>query len=693
MLRNGVWLVRWTRNDGIWAMAIGVSWLLAGFDLISPRMHAEDAALFWAPNAILAVALLRRMGTAPIQIAFCVAALVTASITGSFVSHSSALDWAILGLGNIGEAWLVAYVAQRFGGPSFSFHRPRMVVVWIAGVLAATTMSMVYAFACARVGLGAVTFPVWPESALSWILGDSAPHLTLGALLVVATSPEGGKLRATILRDPERALAHAAVVLISAVVGFMGPQLWGGARDVVHPGYLALMVPALMWAAFRYGAGGAAAASLMALAPGIALTVAGWGPFHQPGADMALDLQVLIVALAGATLLIGVLGATLRDARDTAATADRSKTLFLSRIGHELRTPLNGVIGGADLLALDLAQAPATQQDRLDLVRSSARTLAAVVEDLVEYAAMHREGVSVRPVAFEARRPFDDAVAIFAPRAQWNGVALRLVQRDLADVWIISDPARLRQVLFALVANAVEATTRGEIIIDVALERIVDPRALLRIVVQDTGPGIPPERQRDIFEPFQQGETDVHRPSPGLGLGLAVAKETIEALGGAIALESAPGEGATFTITLPVERVVAPPHAALISGKAHALLAEDNPTSRIVLSAMLSSLGFDVMSVETGAEALAAVTRNDFELIVMDIQMPVMDGEEATQRIRALEGPRAKTPIVIVTAHALSGDDRRYLASGADEVVAKPVDLRALAAAVARVVTQPDANA
>ncbi len=685
--------MRLTRNDGIWVLAIGASWLLAGFDLISPRMQGGDPALFWAPNAIMAVAFLRRMGAPGAQAMFCLVALVGAATTGSFASHSSALSWATLGIGNIFEAWLVAYVAHRFGGPSFSYHRPRMAVVWISGVFAATTVSMLYAFACSRIGLSDVDFPLWPESALSWILGDSAPHLTLGALLVVATSADGVKLRATIAREPGRALVHAAVVLISAVVGFMGPQLWDGARDAVHPGYLALMVPSLMWAAFRYGAGGAAAASLMALASGVALTVAGWGPFYQPDADMALDLQVLIVALAGGTLLVGVLGSTLREARDKAAAADRAKTLFLSRIGHELRTPLNGVIGAADLLAHDLEDAPAEQQDRLDLVRSSARTLAAVVEDLVEFAAMHREGVSIRPVAFEARRPFDDALAIFAPRAQWNGVALRLEERGIENAWIVSDPARMRQVLFALVANAVEATVKGEIVIEAALDPATDGTRRLHIVVRDTGPGIPLARQADIFAPFKQGDTDVNRPSPGLGLGLAVAKETVEALGGSITLESTPGEGAAFVILLPVATAAAPPSGVATSGKAHALLAEDNPTSRIVLSAMLSSLGFDVMSVETGAEALAAASRNDFELIVMDIQMPVMDGEEATQRIRALEGARGRTPIIVVTAHAMSGDDRRYVSIGANEVVAKPIDLRALAAAVARVVGQADAKA
>lgn len=680
-----------TRNDGLWAFAIAVGWMLASFDLLSPRMQPGNVALVWLPNAILAVAMLRRINRPALIAAFCAVAIVAAAVAGTLRTGETSFGWSALAVANCAEAGVIAFLAHRFAGPHFAFHRPRAVVIWVCAALLGATVSMLLARLAGSTGLSPVMFNGALEPALNWILGDAAAHLTLGVVIVVATSPDAAPLIEKLRREPQRAVLMLAVVVAMSLIGFAGPQLWNGERDVVHPGYVALVVPALMWVAFRYGAGGAGVASLIAFAPGIALTIAGWGPFSQHGEQMALDLQVMMVALAGGTLLVGVLGATLREARDRASAADRAKTLFLSRIGHELRTPLNGVIGAADLLAQDLEGAPADQQDRLDLVRSSARTLAAVVEDLVEFAAMHREGVSVRPVPFEARRPFDDALAIFAPRAQWNGVALRLETKGLDKTWIVSDPARLRQVLFALVANAVEATTKGEILIEAALESASELRPLLRVTVRDTGPGIPAAKQADIFAPFKQGETDVNRPSPGLGLGLSVAKETVGALGGAIALESAPGEGAAFSFTVPVALAAAPASGVVASGQAHALLAEDNPTSRIVLSAMLSSLGFDVMSVETGAEALAAAARNDFELIVMDIQMPVMDGEEATQRIRALEGSRGKTPVIVVTAHAMSGDDRRYLAIGADEVVAKPIDLRQLAEAVVRAVGQAKA--
>jgi signal transduction histidine kinase/CheY-like chemotaxis protein len=685
--------VRLTRNDGIWAAAIGAGWVLASFDLLTPRMQPDNVALLWLPNAVLAVAMLRRIDRPGLLALFCAVAIAAASVSGTIRSHEGALGWALLAVANCVEAGLLAYVASRMGGVGFAFNRPRTVVVWTGMSLIASTASMLLASVVSSAGIAPVLFEGSSSARLQWILGDAAPHLTLGALLVAVTSAGARTHLEEVLREPGRACVMIAAVLASGVIAFAGPRLWDSGDGAVHPGYLALAVPALMWAAFRYGPGGGAVAALISLAPGIALTVAGWGPFYQQGKHMALDLQVMIVAMAASTLLVGVLGATLREARDRIAAADRNKTLFLSRIGHELRTPLNGVIGAADLLARDLADAPMEQQDKLDLVRSSARTLAAVVEDLVEFAAMHREGVAIRPVTFEARRPFDDAVAIFGPRAQWNGVELRLQQTGLDGAWIESDPARLRQILFALVGNAVEATVDGEIVIEAALQPQSEHRAQLRIVVHDTGAGVPPEEQAEIFTPFRQGGGDANKPSPGLGLGLAVAKETTEALGGTIAIESAVGAGSSFTVTLPVVRGDPNAVGAVVAGRAHALLAEDNPTNRIVLTAMLTSLGFDVMSVETGAEAVAAASRNDFELILMDIQMPVMDGEEATQRIRAIEGSRGKTPIVVVTAHALSGDDRRYLAMGADDMVSKPVDLRALAATVSRVLAQADANA
>ena len=690
---TGGQIVRLTRNDWIWALAIGVVWVLAGADLLSPRMPPDFVAILWLPNAVLAAAMLRRIRQPQLMALFAAMAVIGSIITSLARAEpgGSTFGWMLLTSANCVEACIVAAAANFFGGPAFSFHRSRNVVIWMAAVLSGATVSMLLAWAITTTGLVTIDFTHLSAASAHWILGNASAHLTLGALLVSLTSANAPAQIAALRADPSRMALMGLAVLVTAVISFAGPRLWDGAQQGAHPGYLTLLLPALMWAAFSYGPIAASTASLMALAAGVALSVNGWGPFAQEQAEPARDLQVMILALAGTTLLIGVLGASVREARDKAAAADRVKTLFLSRVGHELRTPLNGVIGAADLLARDMEDAPADQQDRLDLVRSSARTLAAVVEDLVEFAAMHREGVSIRPAPFEASRPFEDATAIFEPQAKWNNVTLRLTLSGFDNLWIVSDPARLRQVRFALVANAVEATSRGQIIVEATATDRPDNRVLLHAVVRDTGGGVAPQQVERIFEPFSQGLGghlgDGHRPSPGLGLGLAVARETIEALGGVIRLENTPGEGAAFHIELLADRAVAPVSGVDARVRARALLAEDNPTNRIVLTAMLSALGFDVVAVETGAEALAAAEKRDFTLVVMDIQMPVMDGEEAIERIRALEGPRSRTPIIVVTAHALAGDDRRYAAAGANSVLSKPVALQELAAAVAHVVS------
>lgn len=676
-----------SRNDLLWIGAIVLVWVAAGVDILSPRLPGDNVAILWAPNAVLAVAMLRRIDRPRLIALFAGAAILSAAVPGALRAGEDPQGWAALAVANCLEAYALAWLANRIDGPDFRFHRARNVVVWSAAALVSGVVSMLLAWGATAAGLGPLDFSSWSSAAAHWILGNASAHFTLGALLVELTARgRWAKLRRGVL-DVERPALMTAAVLASALVAFAGPRLWSPADLTTHPGYLALILPALMWVAFNYGPAAASASTLLALAAGVALSVNGWGPFASQDRAHSDDLQIMILALSGATLLVGALGAYVRAARDQAAAADRLKTLFLSRVGHELRTPLNGVIGAADLLAAEMGDAPETQLERIDLVRSSARTLAAVVEDLVEFSALQREGVAIRKSAFEAAGPFADAAAIFEPQARWNNVALALQTQRLNGQWIVSDPARVRQILFALVANAVAATARGRIDIEAELDGLDGDRATLWFCVRDTGGGVKPDLAPHIFEPFVQGARDPNTPSSGLGLGLAVARETAEALGGTVRLENTPGEGAAFHVSIPVVRAKAAASADA-PRRVSALLAEDNPTNRIVLSAMLTSLGFDVVSVETGAEALAAVQKRDFSIVLMDIQMPVMDGEEAIERIRALDGPRARTPILAVTAHALAGDGRRYESAGADGVLYKPVALKDLADAVARTLDQ-----
>ena len=682
----------WAR-DWRWLLAVWAVFIASGLPILAPRIEPDNVALLWLPNAVLAVAYLRRMNHPRSLAALSLAAITAGALAGVYSSGdaavwSSGLGWAVLVAGDCVEAGILAFIVARFGGANFTFSASRDVLIWGGAAILGSGVGFFVSPLAEALGLASpISTGNLAAAFANWVFGDVNGHMTLGTLLVVLTGPNAADARRAISSDFPRCGLIALALLVSGIVAFVGPQLWGyDAGDAGHPGYVGLLVPALVWAAFRYGALGACAALALTLAPGFTLALNGVGPFgaSTDAPYLARELQILTLALSGATLLIGILGAEARAGRDAALSADALKTRFLSRIAHELRTPLNGVIGAADLLSRELGDAPVAHHDRLDLVRSSARTLASVVEDLVEFAAIARNGVIVRAVAFDPAFPFKDAAAIFGPRARWNGVDLTLTLKGFGGLAVRSDPARWRQIIFNLVANAVEVTRQGGIEIEAAARADGDRHVLIEFHIRDSGPGIAPELHSTIFEPFVQGQADAKHT--GLGLGLAVAKETTEALGGTISLESAPGIGADFCVRLRVERAELE-GASLAGGKARALLAEDNPTNRLVLTAMLSSLGFDVVTVENGAEAFASAERNDFALIIMDIQMPVMDGEEAIERIRALEGQRGRTPIIVLTAHALPGDDVRFKAAGANSVLNKPVDQAMLAAEVAVVLT------
>lgn len=682
----------WAR-DWRWLVAVGAVFIASGLPILAPRTEPDNVALLWLPNAVLAVAYLRRFTHPKSLLAITVTAIIAGALAGVYNSGdmpewSSGLGWAVLVAGDCLEAWILAFVVARFSGTNFTFRSSRDVLIWGGAAILGAAAGFFVSPLAEALGLASpISTNNMAAAFANWVFGDVNGHMTLGALLIVLTAPNAADARRAITSDFPRCAFIALALFVSGIVAFVGPQMWGGdVRPGGHPGYIGLLVPAMVWAAFRYGALGACAALGLTLAPGITLALNGVGPFGaaESAPHLARELQILTLALSGATLLIGILGSEARAGRDAALAADGLKTRFLSRIAHELRTPLNGVIGAADLLSREMADAPALHLDRLDLVRSSARTLASVVEDLVEFAAIARDGVIVRAIAFDPAFPFKDAAAIFGPRARWNGVELAVTLKGFGGLAVRSDPARWRQIVFNLVANAVEVTRQGRIDIDAEAQADGDNHVSIEFHVRDSGPGIAPALQASIFEPFVQGAQDGKRT--GLGLGLAVAKETVEALGGTISVDSAPGYGADFCVRLRVERA-ALEGAAMAAGKARALLAEDNPTNRLILTAMLSSLGFDVLTVENGAEAFAAVERSDFALVVMDIQMPVMDGEEAIERIRALEGQRGRTPIIVITAHALPGDDLRFKAAGANGVLNKPVDQAMLAAEVALVLT------
>ncbi|WP_411286545.1 ATP-binding protein [Phenylobacterium sp.] len=397
--------------------------------------------------------------------------------------------------------------------------------------------------------------------------------------------------------------------------------------------------------------------------------------------------------------LLGKLGereedlrAAMRDlevARDEADAANVLKTQFLANMSHEIRTPLNGVLAMAEVMSMgDLAD---LQRDRLDVIRQSGGLLLAVLNDVLDLSKIEAGKLSLMVEDFDLEPTTALVRENFAVVAGSKGLSFQVDVTEAAKGWWRGDADRLRQVMGNLVSNAVKFTTEGGVraIVDVA------PSGALRIVVRDTGVGIAPEKLPTLFEKFTQADNSATRRFGGTGLGLAICRELTQMMGGSIDVESREGHGSTFTVELPLERgepvtEVAPdPVAPVTEGSLRLLAAEDNATNQQVLAAVMGSLGIDIDIVADGKAAVEAWRDGGYDLILMDIQMPVMDGIAAARKIRAVEQKdgRKRTPIVALTANALTHQIEEYLAAGMDDHVAKPIEIAKLYEAISNALT------
>ncbi|MBV8165620.1 MAG: response regulator, partial [Alphaproteobacteria bacterium] len=401
-----------------------------------------------------------------------------------------------------------------------------------------------------------------------------------------------------------------------------------------------------------------------------------------------------LLALEATNAELDSLVTRLREAQVQAEAASRAKSQFLAVMSHELRTPMTGVIGMIDVLrktALD-----ARQSEYLDVMRQSADTLLAVLNDILDFSKIEAGQLEIETVAFDLDEAIDGVVRLFAPRAAEKGLALRFSWAVEAPRRIHGDPVRLRQVLANLIGNAVKFTARGSIDVRVAARPIEDGRGeggrvRLRIEVEDTGPGIAEPVRPRLFQMFSQGDSSTNRRFGGTGLGLAICRRLIEAMGGTIGVDPAPAGGSLFWFELaPMLADVAPAPVETMSDQrasraARVLVAEDVPTNRRLVEAILAHLGHEVAFVENGRDAVDAVRRQRFDVVLMDMQMPEMDGIEATRAIRALTGPSANTPVLALTADVVPEQRRRFEAAGIDGVLLKPIQWGELQRAIAAV--------
>ncbi|MBN1553636.1 MAG: response regulator [Phycisphaerae bacterium] len=377
----------------------------------------------------------------------------------------------------------------------------------------------------------------------------------------------------------------------------------------------------------------------------------------------------------------------LRQALEEARSANEAKGRFLANMSHEIRTPMNAIIGFGEMLSAEAEFTP-TQKQYMDIICMAGKNLLTIMDDLLDFSRIEAGKLHVKIVECSMREMIENLNLLLRPSAQSKGITFEVITADNLPAAMQTDPIRVRQCLINLVNNAIKFTETGRITIKISLveDDTEIPRSV-RFDVEDTGIGIEQEKLERIFEAFAQADAETTRKFGGTGLGLAITRQLVGLLGGTISVTSRPGEGSTFSILLPVDfegtsQADSSPSRVELTEypkeneansvfDADILVAEDSPTNQVLIKALLEHMGMRVTLTQNGQEALAAARDRHFDLVFMDIQMPVMNGYEATRRIRDV---KPDMPVIALTANAMVGDPEKCYQAGARGFLPKPID-------------------
>ncbi len=520
---------------------------------------------------------------------------------------------------------------------------------------------------------------------LSWL----AVNAVLESLLVVVAflRRRGGR-PSLVVRLGVPGLFTVAWSIMTTLSWAYGPQAMKFAALVMMFG---LLIEALKYAALNR-----AAMLVMAPPPFIALATA---PLIS-GAFKPWELAVVAFTLLG---LLGYMLQTsralranalaLEKAQAEAQEASRAKSAFVAMMSHELRTPMNGVLGMAH--ALGTTRLDARQADYLDMIVQSGDGLMTILNDILDLSKVEAGKLELEDAPFDIRRLAGQIHLVWNHTARLKGLELTLEVAPQTPTWLLGDAVRVRQILLNLVSNALKFTETGRVEIRIAPGVAADGEtACVELLVTDTGVGLSLDQQVSLFSPFSQGDRSTARRFGGTGLGLTISRQLARMMGGEITVISTPGQGSTFRVQLaliPAQAPLVSSHAEPVANfeGARVLVVDDNLINQTVARAILEAAGVTVATANDGRQALARLRVEDFDVVLMDVHMPEMDGVEAVRRIRAGEGGRVDIPILALTADAMSGEAERLLEKGFDDAHPKPVQPAGLLAAVARLKRDP----
>lgn len=640
-------------------------------------------AAFWPANALLAAGLmtLAESRRVALTLVFAVFHIGFSLLVGDSLERAAL----VTGIDTLEAVTVRAIFLRIWGGT------PRIRTLRSLVMLPAVTTPIAAGFAllCAALMMLAFGERFW-SVLVDWFLRDALGlAIALPAALVLVDAEHRRSFHRTRREQFSLIFGVAAVTLLCAHPASGLPPF--------------LIFPVALIAAYRLGARGAAMASLVVAVIVLPIAMAGASPRFNailgPTAQ-ARTVQVFLLVLFYTCLAAGLALAQqdrlkrllvrreqlTRAARARALAATEAKTEFLATMSHEIRTPLNSVLGFAQLLAAreDL---PPDARRQVNLIDSAGAALLTVVNDILDFSRVEAGQIELLPQPTSAADLLRDTVAIIAPEARAKGLTLDVEIVDPVTTLHDLDADRLRQVLINLLNNAVKFTEDGRI--DARL--IVEPGDLedrLRFEIIDTGVGIDLDKQALLFQRFSQADSSMSRLHGGAGLGLAICRALIDVMGGKIGVDSVPGRGSCFWIELQAptaEPIPAPERTkAAAPGAAKILIVDDHPINLEIGAALLGLIGCEVDVADNGKEAVERAASGEYDVILMDIHMPQMDGLQATRAIKALPGRPGRTPIIAMSADALPRQVERCYAAGMVDHIAKPVQREALYAKIER---------